>query len=235
MRRKQIHLLSFVLTGFASASPLSAQLMPSVPLSTPAPALEAPKATSEQMAYREAMALRNKGDFDGALAKVSESLAKFPESNQLMILRGDLYAKKKQWTEAEQDFDAVMKVDPQNTLARFNLAELKLMQKQYEAARPGFEILSKDKDLGDLASYKVFLCDLYGGNRKGADEELKAFDKAQSGPSYYYANAAWNLYFGRPDDARSWLDSATRIYTPAKNYNYQSTLKELGYLPLPKP
>jgi hypothetical protein len=42
------------------------------------------------------------------------------------------------------------------------------------------------------------------------------------------------LYNRKPDDARSWLDSAARIYSPEKSHAYLSTLQELGYLPLTK-
>jgi hypothetical protein len=41
------------------------------------------------------------------------------------------------------------------------------------------------------------------------------------------------LYNKKTDDARSWLDSAARIYSTEKNHTYLSTLEELGYLPLP--
>ncbi len=53
--------------------------------------------------------------------------------------------------------------------------------------------------------------------------------------SYYFANLAWSLVHQKPDDARSWLDSALRIYPPDKFNLYVRNLNELGYLPLPNP
>jgi hypothetical protein len=63
---------------------------------------------------------------------------------------------------------------------------------------------------------KAFLCDLYGGNKDEAAKELGAFDQARDNASYFYANTAWALYNRKPEAARSWLDSAARIYSPEK-------------------
>jgi tetratricopeptide (TPR) repeat protein len=198
---------------------------------SPLPAQTAPPAG--ESVYLEAVKLETKGDLDGAIAKASDSLRQNPGELKTLVLRGDLYAKKRMWPEAQADFQTALKIDPENAYAKFDLAEIKLMQKQFADARPGFRDLVYDPNLGDLAAYKVFLCDLFGGNRDDAAQRLRAFDKIGGDPSYYYANAAWLLYNKKTDDARSWLDSAARIYSTEKNHTYLSTLEELGYLPLP--
>jgi hypothetical protein len=43
---------------------------------------------------------------------------------------------------------------------------------------PAFVALEKDPDMGDFASYKVFLCDLFGGHEDAASKELDAFNEA---------------------------------------------------------
>jgi tetratricopeptide (TPR) repeat protein len=185
--------------------------------------------------FAEALTLRGKGDWDGALAKISDVIQHEPANSKYYVLRGDLYAKKKMWTESEKDFLTSQKIDPADVTTKFDLAEIQLMQKKFEDARPGFHALENDPDLGDLATYKVFLCDLFGGQEDTAARQLNLFDKAGGNASYYYANAAWLLFHDRPDDARSWLQSAWRIYPRRKCYNYESTLDELGYLPLVGP
>jgi hypothetical protein len=62
------------------------------------------------------------------------------------------------------------------------------MQKAYDRARAGFAALEKDRDLGDPANYKVFLCDLLGGQENAVHEELSAFNRAAENPSYCSAN-----------------------------------------------
>jgi hypothetical protein len=54
-------------------------------------------------------------------------------------------------------------------------------------------------------------------------------------PSYYFANVAWDLVHKRPDEARTWLLSASRIYPQQKFTYYAQSLHELGYLPIPGP
>jgi len=117
------------------------------------------------------------------------------------------------------------------------MAEIKFMQKDYAGARPGFAEIQTDKtsDLGDLAGYKVFLCDLFGGNTDAAQKEFDAYNSVGSYASYYYANAAWSLFHHNPEDARSWLASAGNIYNQQKNRLYSKSLFDLGYLPLPLP
>ena len=113
------------------------------------------------------------------------------------------------------------------------MSEVAFLQKKYDEARPGFITMEQDPNLGDLATYKVFLCDLFGGHSETAAAELQAFDKIGSGASYYFAEAASSLYNKKPEDARGWLTSASNIYAPAKFKLYAASLFDLGYLPLP--
>jgi tetratricopeptide (TPR) repeat protein len=225
--------LVLVLAWLGVASLPRSQAQQTVPLLNPATDSDSREDSPVEKTFREAFDLRDKGDLDGAIAKATDILQQDPDDVRAYVLRGDLYAKKKQWSHAEQDFTAALKIDEENTSAKFDLAEIKLMQKQYAAARPGFAALVDYGDLGDLAAYKVFLCDLYGGDEAAAAKELAAFDQVESKPSYYYANAGWKLYHKKTDDARIFLDYAARTYSPETNHNYASTLKELGYLPLP--
>ena len=57
-------------------------------------------------------------------------------------------------------------------------AQIKFMQKKYDEARPGFTALTQDPNIGDLAAYKVFLCDLLAGHEDAASRELNVFNDA---------------------------------------------------------
>ena len=211
---------------------LVAALTFACPLSTMAQQASAPGSDAQALS-REAEILKSQGNLDGALAKASSAVQSDPNDFKAYILRGDIYSRKKSWKEAEQDFNAALKLAPDNVLARFDLAEIKLMQKQYEAARPGFLALTKDPDFGDLAAYKVYLCDLFGQNQFAATKELSAFNESGRHASYYYANAARRLYLGETEEAREWIQAGVKIYPPDKTIAYLSTLKDFGYLPLP--
>ncbi len=88
--------------------------------------------------------------------------------------------------------------------------------------------------MGDLAAYKVFLCDLLGGHEAVARKELDAFNDIAAKPSYFFSNAAWSLVHRNVEDARSWLNSAANVYPSAKIAYYATCLRDLGYLPLPE-
>jgi tetratricopeptide (TPR) repeat protein len=197
-------------------------------------ALTSPTEAAKQM-IAEAIQRMNANDVDGALNDLTKALKLNPNSTGAYVLRASIYCQKKQWTLAENDFKAAQRIAPTNSVLKFNLVEVKFMQKQYDAARPGFVALESDPDMGDFASYKVFLCDLFGGHEDVAKKELDVFNDAMGNPSYYFSNAAWDLVHKNLDDARSWLLSASRIYPPQKNAYYAQSLRDLGYLPIPGP
>jgi len=181
-------------------------------------------------------------DIDGALNDLSQAIKANPSSTGAYVLRASLYCQKKQWPQAEADFKSAQQLAPGNAVLKFNLVEVKFMQKQYDVARPGFLALEKDPDvlkgdseMVDFAAYKVFLCDLFGGHEDQAKKELDVFNDTMGNPSYYFANAAWSLVHKNLDDARSWLGSASRIYPLEKNRYYAQSLRDLGYLPIPEP
>jgi len=215
----------------ATNAPSSA---PAAPASTPSPTLTTPADASQKL-IGAAIKKMNANDADGALNDLSQALKMNPNSTGAYVLRASIYTQKKQWPQAQADFEAAQRIAPTNVVVQFNLVEIKFMQKQYDAARPGFVALEKDPDMGDFASYKVFLCDLFGGHEANAKKELDVFNDAAGNPSYFFSNAAWSLVHKNVEDARPWLLSASRIYPARKNDMYASSLRDLGYLPLPAP
>jgi Tfp pilus assembly protein PilF len=202
--------------------------------STNAPAA-APQVDPSSHAMAVAIGKMNANDADGALDKLTESIKLNPKNAAAYVLRASIYCQKKFWIQAGEDFAAAAAIDPKNVVIKFNQVEIKFLQKQYDAARPGFVALEDDPDMGDLAKYKVFLCDLFGGHEAVASKELDDFNKVDEYASYYFSNAAWDLYHKKPEDARGWLISASHIYAPQKNGYYAQSLRDLGYLPLPPP
>jgi Tetratricopeptide repeat len=178
----------------------------------------------------EASKLLGKNQFDAAMDKVNAALALEPQNVAAYNMRGNIYAAEKIWDKARKEYETAHQLDPKNGSVEFNLAEIQFMQKMFDAARPGFVGLQQNPETGDLASYKVFLCDLFGGHEDVAGKELDAFNQVGENASYYFANAAWSLYHQKSDDAKSWLTSASHIYPPAKIKIYSASLVELGYL-----
>jgi Tfp pilus assembly protein PilF len=225
----------FILCALALLSPLGrAQQLTTTNAANSA--LTSPAEASQSLVKSAVQKMSGKvPDVDGAINDLSQAIKLNPNSTGAYVLRASLYCQKKQWALAEADFKSAQLLAPGNSVLKFNLVEIKFMQKQYDAARPGFVALENDPDMGDFASYKVFLCDLFGGHEDQAKKELDVFNDVMGNPSYYFSNAAWSLVHKNLDDARSWLLSASRIYPPEKNQYYAQSLRDLGYLPIPAP
>jgi len=178
---------------------------------------------------QQAIQLLGKNQPAAALDKVNAALQIEPQNPEAYYLRGNIDAAEKLWSSADGDYRTALQLNDKNPAIKFNLAEIQFMQKNFDAARPGFVALQPDPVMGDLARYKVFLCDLFGGHEEVAAKELNAFNQVGENASYYFANAAWSLYHQKPDEARGWLASAGYIYPPAKFRVYSASLIELGY------
>jgi tetratricopeptide (TPR) repeat protein len=204
-------------------APATATNAPANPQSDPAPDLPT------------AILLYQQGKHDEALTALNSILQKAPQNIDALLLRGAIYTLKQQWDAAAKDYQAVLQLDDTSREARFDLADLKFRQHQFDDARTAFLALpeSKDDDAQDLTQYKIFLCDLLAGHDDVAAKELAAFNQLAAKPSYYFGNAAWDLVHKKPEDARPWLVSAANIYPYKKHLLYMSILKEMGYLPLP--
>ncbi|MCE0521629.1 MAG: tetratricopeptide repeat protein [Methylacidiphilales bacterium] len=183
----------------------------------------------------KAAKLFENGDPDAALDTVNAYIRDNPKSLNGYILRGAINAQKQLWSQATSDYQTALQLSPNDDGVRYDLADLKFRQKQFDDARAAFVPL-QDKlgaEVGDLIKYKIFLCDLLAGHDDVAAKELAVFNQAAMNPSYYFGNAAWDLVHKKPEDARGWLVSATNIYPPRKHLLYVSMLKDMGYLPLP--
>lgn len=233
---------AFLLSGIGRAQQTNAPSSGSFPVTTGKIAnstLTSPTDAAQKMITAAIQKMNaQKPDADGALNDLTQALKVNPNSTGAYVLRASIYCQKKQWTQAEDDFKTASRIAPGNSVLKFNIVEVKFMQKQYDVARPGFVALENDPDMGDFASYKVFLCDLFGDHEAAAKKELDVFSNSMNGPSYEFGNAAWGLFhkdLDSPDGARYWLLRASRTYPPQKNAYYAQSLRDMGYLPIPGP
>jgi len=178
---------------------------------------------------QQAIVFLKEGQRDEAMNKANVAIKSNPSGWEGFFMRGNIYALSKRWDMAEKDYQAALHLDANNVQVSYNMADIDFMQKKYALARPGFLALEQDSEMGDLSTYKVFLCDLYGGHPDDATKELDALNQVGENASYYFANAAWSLYQHKLDDAQSWITSATKIYPPAKFNRYAFSLDVLGF------
>jgi hypothetical protein len=162
--------------------------------------VEADSATPPSPAPSSAASLIEKATQDQAAGKLEEgareasaALVLDPQNKAALELRGTIYVEEKLWDRASRDFATLIKISP-DPAYRYKLAEIKFLQHQYDDARPLFAVLKNDPNLGDLARYDVFICDLFGFHEDIAARDLATLDSTGKLPSYYYGRAAW-AYF----------------------------------------
>lgn len=225
----------FLLTFAWAQAQTNATPAPAAAPAAPTPAQA--KADEVARLMRAAQESLQAGKADEALTRLTDVLHADPQNIAAYVLRGQVYTQKKTWDKSENDFQAAHLIEPKNPIVNFDMAEVQFLQKKYDQARAGFAEIAADRktEIGDLAAYKVFLCDLLSGHDAEAAKEFDDFNKIAANASYYYVNAAWNLSHHKPDEARSWLGSAANIYPARKNALYAKSLFDLGFLPLPAP
>jgi Tfp pilus assembly protein PilF len=170
---------------------------------------------------------------EAALARVNAALRDGPSNASAYLIRGNIYGTKELWDLAQENYEEALRVDPNNIIAKVNLAEMAFRQKKYDLARSDFVALETNGQIGDLAGYKVFLCDLFGAHESAAQQELQVFDSVGENASYYFGNIAWDLVHHQATAAENFMASAEQIYAPQKVELYAASLLQLGYLPLP--
>jgi hypothetical protein len=141
------------------------------------------------------------------------------------LQRGNLFLTEKKMDLAKLDFEHALRIKSDCAPAIFGIAEIAFVQGHYDDARPGFLAIEGDINYGDLAKYKVFLCDLFGGHQDAATRELAVFNDAGS-------DASWSFYHKKNGDAQNWWQSAVQIFSPQKLQIYAKPLIEHGYNPV---
>lgn len=173
------------------------------------------------------------GRLNEALTAVDAALQLDSRNAAAYELRGSIYMQKELWNRAENDYSKALEIDPSAVAFKYRVAEIKYLQKAYDAARIRFAAIQSDPNLGDLATYKVFLCDLLTGREEVAEKELKQINRSEKKPSYYFCNAAWALYHQKSKEANECFRTAASLYSDSINNPYFASLKVLSSLTAP--
>ena len=169
---------------------------------------------------------------DVAMREVSLALQLDPKNLSAYELRSSIFVSQKLWDRAEDDIRAADKIRP-DVAYKYKLGEIRYLARDYGNARPRFAALVSDPRLGDLATYKVMLCDLIGGHEAIAARDLAEIDRGERKPSYYFGHAAWELVHNRRSDAQKWFAQAQQIYDSTTLDIYIASLLESQRVRLP--
>jgi len=183
-----------------------------------------------KVVYVKAAQAFSRNDLDQALKYLEIADQAKPNQATDANLRGAIYTRKRDWTNAESSFRKALQLQPDLPMAQFNLGEVLFLINNYGEAREKFQIFLNSQPKNDLGIYKIYLCDLFGGNRAKADDFLSNLEPSPNTPLYYFAKAAEAFHRGDKPAGMEFVSSAYRIYPSDANSNFADSLVEKGYL-----
>lgn len=153
-----------------------------------------------------------------------------------LTLKGGCYVEMRAFEKAYPIFEEILKINPQSTNIRFNLAELDFVMKNWEAAHKKFSDLigmlpPENKNMIQLSEFKMLLCKLKTNRVEEARAMENKYGEWDDTPYYYYARAALLYFDGKTDEAKKILRNALFVWGDKNRLSsWQDTLIEFGYV-----
>ena len=196
----------------------------------------APSNAELEAMYDRAFRAFDAADYTQALKELDAIDARKPDLAASQNLRGVIYMRQGIYDKAEAALSESQRLDPKFWNARFNLAEIPFLKKDWPTARKRFQELlsSNGADLQgeatQLIQYKILLTYLLEGNETIVDSILAKFELSPDTPAVHYANAAIALQKQNIPDARNWMSTAEKNFSPQLNKLFAESLFEVGWL-----
>jgi tetratricopeptide (TPR) repeat protein len=193
------------------------------------------KAELEGM-YDKAFRAFDSSNFPEALKQLDSIDARQPDLAESQNLRGVIYMRQGIYDKAESALREALRIDPKFWNARFNLAEIPFLKKDWAEARNRFqELLSSNAselqgEATQLIQYKILLTYLLEGKENMVDSILAKFELSPDTPAVHYSNAAIALQQKNSTEARDWMAQAEKNFSPQLNKLFAESLYEVGWL-----
>ena len=175
-----------------------------------------------------------------ALEKVSEAQAIYPDSPDLLNLRGACEVEFRSFDKALASFRRADELHPGNPDIVFNIAEILFVKKEWDAAETQFSkvltLIGKDPEaiklqLSRLVEFKLLLCKIKLGKHAEAVSMAQKYDYLDDSPYHYYAEAAIHFSEKRDVEAEACMARGGRVFqNPAILAPWQDTMIEFGYI-----
>ncbi|HSS15406.1 MAG TPA: tetratricopeptide repeat protein [Candidatus Dormibacteraeota bacterium] len=196
------------------------------------------KAELEEM-YNAAFRAFDSGKFAEALKQLDAIDARQPDLAASKNLRGVIQMRQGNYDQAEAALQDAARIDPKFWNARFNLAEIPFLRKDWPEARNRFEQLlsSGESDLAKEASqliqYKILLTYLLEGKDNMVDSIQAKLELSPDTPAVDYVKAAVALKQKNQKEAKDWIGVAEKNFSPQLNKLFAESLYEVGWLEKP--
>jgi Flp pilus assembly protein TadD len=196
------------------------------------------KSELEEM-YGKAFREFDANNFPQALKELDAIDARQPDLAASKNLRGVILMRQGVYDKAEAALLEAARLDPKFWNARFNLAEIPFLKKDWAAARSRFDELlsSSQSDLASEASqliqYKILLTYLLEGKENMVDSILAKLELSRDTPAVDYVKAAVALQHKNQKEAKDWMNVAEKNFSPQLNKLFAESLYEVGWLERP--
>lgn len=196
------------------------------------------KAELESM-YDKAFREFNANNYPQALKELDAIDARQPDLAESQNLRGVILMRQAEYDQAEAALQRALATDPKFWNARFNLAEIPFLRKDWTEARKRFDALLQGNaaelqgEAAQLIQYKILLTYLLQGNENMVDSILAKFELSPDTPAANYSHAAIALQHKNEKEAKDLLATAEKNFSPQLNKLFAESLYEVGWLQKP--
>jgi Flp pilus assembly protein TadD len=197
------------------------------------------KAELEDM-YNTAYRAFDAGKFPEALKQLDAIDARQPDLAASKNLRGVILMRQGNYDQAEAALAEAARIDPKFWNARFNLAEIPFLKKDWAEARKRFEQLFSTgqsdlaKEASQLIQYKILLTYLMESKSNMVDSILAKLELSPDTPAVDYVKAAVALQQKNEAEAKDWISAAQKNYSPQLNKLFVESLYEIGWMEKPE-
>jgi len=196
------------------------------------------KSELEEM-YNKAFRAFDANNFPEALKELDAIDTRQPDLAASKNLRGVILMRQGNYDKAEAALLEAARIDPKFWNARFNLAEIPFLKKDWTEARNRFQQLlsSSGPDLASEASqliqYKILLTYLLEGKENTVDSILAKLELSSDTPAVDYVKAAVALQHKNQKEAKDWMSAAEKSFSLQMNKLFAESLYEVGWLEKP--
>src|ERR1700745_1177391 len=196
----------------------------------------APSRSELEEMYNKAFRDFEANNFPDALKELDAIDARQPDLAESQNLRGVILMRQGIYDRAEAALQEAVRIDPKFWNARFNLAEIPFLKKNWAEARDRFQkllssnVADLEGDAAQLIQYKILLTYLLEGKENMADSILAKFELSPESPAVHYSNAAIALQRKNQKEAKDWMAAAEKNFSPQLNKLFAESLYEVGWL-----
>ena len=196
------------------------------------------KAELEAM-YDKAFREFNANNYTQALKELDAIDARQPDLAESQNLRGVILMRQANYDQAEASLQKALATDPKFWNARFNLAEIPFLRKDWAEARKRFDSLLQGNaaelqgEATQLIQYNILLTYLLQGNGNMVDSILSKFELSPETPAASYSKAAIALQHKNEKEAKEILATSEKNFSPQLNKLFAESLYEVGWIQKP--